>query len=175
MRGRRVDEREYSLLVDSGEALDVMKENMLRKDSKTFPLEKNFIMGNDRKQSQTATYSNYLKKKQLFHIVPYYFPLPEDGIIGLLLFSKYDRYAITAKFLIIEKYKLLLYDDGIYANANSMKINCIQTSILDKTKVWINKTKNIPEGMYQVRKGATKVPHFDYSKIQQLIEAPVYD
>lgn len=52
-------------------------------------------MGNGKNQSNSATYLNYLGKKYLFHIIDDDFPLPEQVIIGLPFFKKFDRYSRT--------------------------------------------------------------------------------
>ena len=151
IRGRRKDGTEYRLPVDSGAGINLMKEAMVLEDNEVFPLKKSFVMGKDRHQSHFATYFSYLNNKHLFHIIPNDFPLPEDGIIGLPFFTKYDRYAITPKFLVLDNYKLPLHDDGIYTDANSMKVNHLRTNLLDKTEVWIEKAKTFPKEYIESR------------------------
>ena len=79
-------------------------------------------MGDDKHQTTEATYLSYFGKNDLFHIVEREFPLPENGITGLPFFYKFPRYAITQKFLVIDKRKLPLYFDGEYIPKNSAKI-----------------------------------------------------
>ena len=83
----------YQLLVHSGAVIKLMKEKILYKQ--------------DIRQKL-----NFFNKEHVFHIIPNDFPLPEDGIIGLKFFSKYDRYAITPNFLVLDKNKLPLQGDG---------------------------------------------------------------
>ena len=78
-------------------------------------------MGNDEHISEKAVYLNYFNKKQLFHVINDDFPVPEDGIIGMQFFKKYDRYAITPRFLIIENFKLLLQQDGEFISGKHRK------------------------------------------------------
>ena len=83
-------------------------------------MRKNFIMGNDKHLSREATCLNYLGKKHLFHIVDNNFPLPADGIIGLLFFRKYDRFLMIPRFLIIENEKIPLINDGEYLGSHTV-------------------------------------------------------
>ena len=86
---------EYRLLVDSGAAINLIKEKILdHKDKKQRHLKK-FIMERDEHISTEAVTLNFSNKEHLFHVIPDDFPLPEDGIIGLKFFTKYDGYAIT--------------------------------------------------------------------------------
>ena len=57
-------------------------------------------MGRDEHISTEAMILNFFNKEHLFHVIPDDFPSLEDGIIGLKLFTKYDRYAITPEFLV---------------------------------------------------------------------------
>lgn len=51
---------------------------------------------------------DYFNKKHLFHTVDNDFPLREDGLIGLPFFCRYDRYAMTPNYLIIDNKKIPL-------------------------------------------------------------------
>ena len=89
---------------------------------KLFKFSKNFQMGNDHHQSNEAVYFNFFNKKQIFHIVEDDFPLHEGEIAGIKFYKKYERYAITPKFLIIEYKKLPPIDDGTYIPSKTSKI-----------------------------------------------------
>ena len=69
-------------------------------------------MGNDEHTSHNAVYLIFWGKKSLFHLIEEDFPLPKEAIIGLNFFQKYDRCAITPRFLIIEKWKVPLHFEG---------------------------------------------------------------
>ena len=79
-------------------------------------------MGRDEHTSTETVKLNFFNKEQVFHIIPIDFPLPEDGITGLKFFSKYDRYAITPNFLVLDKKKLPLQVDGDFIPAKTSKI-----------------------------------------------------
>ena len=78
-------------------------------------------MGNDHHQSIEAINLNFFNEKQTFHIVEDDFPLPEDGIVGIKFLKRYECYAITPKFLIIENKKLPFIDDGTYIPSKTSK------------------------------------------------------
>jgi hypothetical protein len=114
-------------------------------------------MGNEKHQSTEATNLNYFGRSQLFHIVSDDFPLPEDGIIGLPFLQKYDRYAVTPNFLIIENKKVPLHNDGQFINKNLGKACKIHVDSKDQD-IWIGEHDLIPEGIYCIRNNEVKVP-----------------
>ena len=119
-------------------------------------------MGDYKHQTTEATYLSYFGKNHLFHIVEREFPLPEDGIIGLPFFHKFPRYAITQKFLVIDKWKLPLYCDGEYIPKNSAKIWQIQLNNEDDQVVWIENQKEIPDGLHAIKNNKLEIPLHNY-------------
>ena len=88
-------------------------------------------MGKDKHQTTEAVYIEYLREKQLFHVIPNNLLIPEDGIIGVKFSKKYNRYAITTQFLVFGYKKLLLHNDGEFIplkfNETSQNQNRIRT------------------------------------------------
>ena len=119
-------------------------------------------MEDDKHQTTEATYLSYFGKNYLFHIVEKEFPLPEDSIIGLPFFHKFPRYAITQKFLVIDKWKLPLYCDGEYIPKNSAKICQIQLNNEDHQVVWIENRKEIPDDLYAIKNNKLEIPLHNY-------------
>ena len=97
----------YRLLVDSGAAINIIKEDILDDQDERKPTYKIFLMGNDRHILKQSTKLKFFDQEHIFYIVSNDFPLPERGIIGIKFFEKYPRYAITNKYLVIDKVKLL--------------------------------------------------------------------
>ena len=95
----------YQLLVDSGAAINLIKEKILDKQDIRQKHFKKFVMGRDELTSTETAKLSFFNKEHVFHIIPNDFPLPDDGIIGLKFFSKYDRYTITPNFLVLDKKK----------------------------------------------------------------------
>ena len=119
-------------------------------------------MGDDKHQTTEATYLSYFGNNHLFHIVEREFPLPEDGIIGLPFFHKFPRYAITQKFLVIDKWKLPLYCNGEYIPKNAAKICRVQLNNEDDQVVWIENQKEIPDGLYAIKNNKLEIPLHNY-------------
>ena len=132
-------------------------------------------MGNDNHESSEATYLKYFGKKHLFHIVEKDFSLPENGIIGLTFFKKFSRYAITPDFLVLEKHKLPLHDDGEYIVPKEVKI-CRIKSVENHANIWIENQENIPDGIYTIKNNEIQISFFNYS-IQpvQILESINYE
>ena len=80
------------------------------------------------------------------HIVEDDFPIPQDGIVGIKFFKKYERYAIALKFSIIENKKLPLIDDGTYIPSQTSNICNIDFEMNNKD-VWIENQEKIPDGI----------------------------
>ena len=95
VRGKYSNGVTYSLLVDSGAAINIIKRNDVPKEVRVFSIKKYFVMGKDKIYCYDATYVNYFGKKHLFYIVENDFPLAEAGIIRLPFFRKHERYSIT--------------------------------------------------------------------------------
>ena len=119
-------------------------------------------MENDHYQSIEAVYLYFSNRKQTFHIVEDDFPLPEDGIVGIKFFKKYERYAITPKFLIIENKKLSLIDDGTYIPSETSKICNIDIEMNNKD-VSIEDQGKITNGIYRIRNRHISVPIQNYN------------
>ena len=125
-------------------------------------------MGDHKHQSTEATYLSYFGKNHLFHIVEREFPLPEDGIIGLPFFHQFPRYAITQKFLVIDKWKLPLYCDGEYIPKNSAKICKIQLNNENDQVVWIENQKEISDSLCAIKNNKLKIllHNYDYTPLR---------
>ena len=81
---------EYRLLVDTGAAINIIKEKTLDKKDERKECEKTFSMGKDVYISKQKTTLNFFNKEQTLYIVPDDFPLPVEGIIGINFLSQYD-------------------------------------------------------------------------------------
>ena len=165
IHGRNPDGSTCRLLVDSAAAINFIKKYFLKRDQKTFKFIKKFAMGDEKHQTTEATYLSYFGKNHLFHIVDKEFPLPEDGIIGLPFFHKFPRYAITQKFLVIDKWKLPLYCDGEYIPKNSANICQIKLNNEDDQVLWIENRKEIPDGLYAIKNNKLEIPLHKYDNI----------
>ena len=162
--GKRSDGSTYKLLVDSGSSINIIKRNKVPIQSRPFEIRKNFIMGKDKHMLTTAVHIIYLNKRHLFHIVENGFPLPEEGIIGLSFFRKYNRYAITPKFLVIENKKLSLYDDGEYITPYTAQINKIHIPNEIDQEICIENDPHVPDGIYQIKKQILLAPYNKYDR-----------
>ena len=76
--------------MDSGAAINLIKEKILDERDVRQKQFKKFVMGRDEHVSSETVKFNFFNKEHIFHIIPNDFPLPEDGIIGLKFFSKHD-------------------------------------------------------------------------------------
>ena len=132
-------------------------------------------MGKDKHTSTTAVHIIYLNKRHLFHIVENDFPLPEEGIIGLPFFRKYNRYAITPKFLVIENKKLPLYDDGEYITPYTAQINKIHIPNENDQEIWIENDPHVPDGIYQIKNQILVAPYNNYDRQPLKISIPKYE
>ena len=121
IEARRRTER-YRLLVDSGAAINIIKEEKLDDQDERKPTYKTFLMGNDRHISKQSTKLKFFDQEHILRKVPNDFPLPEGGIVGIKFFEKYPRYAITNKYLVIDKVKLPLYLSNDFIPGNLEKI-----------------------------------------------------
>ena len=166
--GKRSDGSTYKLLVDSGSSMNIIKRGKVPIQSKPFEMRKNFIMGKDN-MSITAAHIIYSNRKHLFHIIEDDFPLPEEGIIGLPFFQKYNRYAITPRFLIIEDKKLPLHDDGEYITPHTAQINKIHIPNEIDQEIWIENDPYVPDRIYLIKNQILTVPYNSYDKLVQLI------
>ena len=147
----------YRLLVDSGAAINIIKEEILDDQDERNPTYKTFLMGNDRHISKQSTKLKFFDQEHIFHIVPNDFPLPEGGIIGIKFIEKYPRYAITNKYLVVDKVKLPLYLSNDFIPGNSEKICTISTDDEDQHIIIID-NEEIPDGPYAIRNGQIKIP-----------------
>ena len=103
-------------------------------------------MRRDEHTSSETVKFNFLNKEYVFHIIPKNFPLPVDGIIGLKFVLKYDRYAITPNFLVLDKKKLLLQVDGDFIPAKTSKVFRIPAAEDDQDILIIDR-ETIPDGI----------------------------
>ena len=118
-------------------------------------------MGKDEHISTETINLTFFRQSHIFHVIPNDFPLPEEGIIGLKFFSKYQRYAITPKFLILDNVKLPLYEDGEFIPGKTTKIFRITTTDQNQD-VLILDQKNIPDGIYRIQNNKISVPINNY-------------
>ena len=119
-------------------------------------------MGRDEHISKEAVTLNFFNKEHQFHVLPDDFPLPEERIIGLKFFTKYDRYAITPKFLVLDKIKLPLHEDGNFIPAKTSLV--FQISVNDENQdVLIIDQESIPDGIYRIDNSILKVPFQNHS------------
>ena len=119
-------------------------------------------MGRDENTATETVKFNFFNKEHVFHIIPKDFPLLEDGFIGLKFFSKYDRCAITANFLVLDKKELPLRVDGDFIPAKTSKIFRIPVAEDDQDILIIDR-KTIPDGIYKIKDGIIEVPIQNYS------------
>ena len=127
MRARRRT-GEYKLLVDSGAAINIIKEKVTAIDDKRQKYIKKFIMGRDEHISTETVNLTFFGQSHIYHIVPDNFPLPEEGIIGIKFFSKCQRYAITSEFLILDNIKLPFHENGEFIPGKTTKVFRIATT-----------------------------------------------
>ena len=113
-------------------------------------------MGRDEHISTEAMTLNFFNKEHLFHVIPDDFPLPEDGIIGLTFFTKYDRYAITPEFLVLDEIKLPLHEDENFIPAKTSQVFKILVND-ENQDVLIIDQELIPDGIYRIDNGIIKV------------------
>ena len=109
-------------MVDTGSAINIIKEKTLDKKDERKECEKTFSMGKDIHISKQKTTLNFFNKEQTFYIVLDDFPLPKEEIIGINFLSQHDRYFITPEYLIIDQIKLPIYEDGEFVSPNSEQI-----------------------------------------------------
>ena len=118
-------------------------------------------MGRDEHISTETVHLIFFGQSHIFYIVPDNLPLPEDGIIGIKLFSKYRRYAITSEFLILDNIKLPLHEDGEFIPRKTTNVFRIATT--DKNQdVLVLDQENIPDGIYRVQNNEISVPITNY-------------
>ena len=135
----------YHLLVDSGTVINLIKKILDKQDVRQKHFKK-FVMRRDEHTSSETVKFNFLNKEYVFHIIPKNFPLPVDGIIGLKFVLKYDRYAITPNFLVLDKKKLLLQVDGDFIPAKTSKVFRIPAAKDDQDILIIDR-ETIPDGI----------------------------
>ena len=119
---------------------------------------KKFVTGRDEHTSTESVKFNFFNKENVFHIISNEIPLPEDGTIGLKFFSKYDRYAITPTFFVLDRKKLLLQVDRDFIPAKTSKIFRIPATG-DDPDILIIDQETIPDGIYKIEDGIVKYPY----------------
>ena len=129
-------------------------------------------MGNDRHISKQSTKLKFFDQEHIFYIVPNDFPLPEGGIIGIKFYEKYPRYAITNKYLVIDKVKLPLNLSNDFIPGNSEKICTISTEDEDQDIIIID-NEEIPDGLYAIRNGQIKIPMANNEKYPKEINPKI--
>ena len=118
-------------------------------------------MGRDKHISTETVNLTFFGQSCIFHIVPDNFPLPEEGIKGIKLFSKYRRYAITLKFLILDNIKLLFHEDGESIPGKTTKVFRIATTDQNQNVLVLDQ-ENIPDGIYRIQNNEISVPITNY-------------
>ena len=149
---------EYRLLVHTGAAINIIQEKTLDKKDESKECETTSSMRKYVHTLKQKTTLNFFNKEQTFYIVPDDFPLPEEGIIGIKSLSQYDRYSITPEYLIIDKIKLPIYEDGEFLSPNLDKICRIKIKEEVNQDILFLDQENIPDGIYRVNEGFVKIP-----------------
>ena len=134
---------------------------MIAIDDKRQKYIKKFIMGRDKHISTETVNLTFFGQSHIFHFVPDNFPLPEEGIIGIKLFYKYRRYAITSEFSILDNIKLPLHEDGEFIPGKTAKVFRITTTDQNQDILVLDQ-ENIPDGIYRIQDNEISVPITNY-------------
>ena len=118
-------------------------------------------MGRDEHISTETANLTFFGQSHIFHIIPDNFPFPKEEIIGLKLFSKYRRHAITPEFLILDNIKLPLHEDGEFIPGRTTKIFKIATTDQNQDTLVLDQ-ENIPDGIYRIQNKEISVPITNY-------------
>ena len=118
-------------------------------------------MGRDEHIYTETVNLTFFGQSHIFHIVPDNFPLPEEGMIRIKLFSKYRLYAITSEFLILDNIKLPLHEDGEFIPGKTTKVFRIATSDRHQDVLVLDQ-ENIPDGIYKIQNNEISVPITNY-------------
>ena len=106
-------------------------------------MSKLFKIGNDHHVSNKIVKINIKGKNKWFHVVPDNFQLPEDGIVGLLLFGNYDS-TLTHTHLKLNNHVFNLIEKGIFIEPNTIKLITLQ-SVIKNGHIMILNHENIDD------------------------------